>query len=310
MHLLSLLFVTALALPAKKAKGKAKKQVDLNKIRSNGKTPAQIQAKVGNTVTVKEDIVKPVANDPTSLQFRIAVPTNPDPNQLPGINVLLHGDGGQSFFEFPNAQFENNLIGVAVLAPNAQMRWGGTDLQRTDGPQHATLVAGLIKNVLPQMAQFDPSKVFFTGVSGGALTLTSAMLPLFGNEFPSGMLILCGGLPPAGGLPAGALSKNTRIHFQTTQSELDSLKTLIPQAIASVQDAASQLGLSQQELDKQFTVDGTPQGGHCAFDGQAFNSGIQAMVSQFGTVMFESQAVPGITGNQLSPLSAGQQLFQ
>lgn len=35
-----------------------------------------------------------------------------------GINVLLHGDGGQSFFDFPNQAVQQNLMGVVILAPS------------------------------------------------------------------------------------------------------------------------------------------------------------------------------------------------
>ncbi|KAI8609919.1 hypothetical protein BC830DRAFT_1054867, partial [Chytriomyces sp. MP71] len=212
-----------------------------------------------------------------------------------GLNVLLHGDGGQSFFAMPNAKLDNNLIGVTVLAPNAQMKWGGVGNNRPDAPQHVTLVKDLVTQVLPQMMPgFNPNKVYFTGVSGGSLTLTTAMIPMFGNMFQSGYLILCGGLASPNGIPAGAIGPNTRIHFQTTTNELAFLQTSIPQAVADVNAAVAALGLPVDQAAKQFTFDGTPTGGHCAFDGQAFASGIQAMVSQFGTVMLQSQPVAGI----------------
>lgn len=39
-----------------------------------------------------------------------------------GINVLLHGDGGQSFFDFPNQAVQQNLMGVVVLAPSGMSK--------------------------------------------------------------------------------------------------------------------------------------------------------------------------------------------
>lgn len=39
-----------------------------------------------------------------------------------GINVLLHGDGGQSFFDFPNQAVQQNLMGVVILAPSGTCR--------------------------------------------------------------------------------------------------------------------------------------------------------------------------------------------
>ncbi|WAR61323.1 hypothetical protein PtB15_12B8 [Puccinia triticina] len=42
-----------------------------------------------------------------------------------GINLVLHGDGGQSFFDFPNKGEHEGLLGVVALAPNDKMFWGG-----------------------------------------------------------------------------------------------------------------------------------------------------------------------------------------
>ncbi|GLB40908.1 hypothetical protein LshimejAT787_0901230 [Lyophyllum shimeji] len=44
-----------------------------------------------------------------------------------GVNVLFHGDGGQSFFDFPNQGVRNGRMGVALLSPDPQRRWGGHD---------------------------------------------------------------------------------------------------------------------------------------------------------------------------------------
>ncbi|KAI9352866.1 hypothetical protein BDR26DRAFT_849982 [Obelidium mucronatum] len=263
------------------------KATNLNQIRGAGQGIAAAQQRAGPNVKIIEQIVTPTPGDATALQFRVAMPTTVTPNM--GLNVLLHGDGGQSFFAFPNAKLDNNLIGVAVLAPNAPMKWGGVGNNRPDGPKHATLVRDLVTRVLPAMMPgFNQSNVFFTGVSGGALTLTSAIDSI-----------------------SNAIGPNTRIHFQSTTKELTFLKQSIPQAIADVNKAVQALGLPAAQAAKQFTVDATPNGGHCAFDGQAFGSGIQAMVNQFGAVMFGSQAAAGITAAALKPLSqaTGATLF-
>lgn len=46
-----------------------------------------------------------------------------DPNTTGamGLNVLLHGDGGQSFFWFPNQAVQANLTGVVTLAPDPNL---------------------------------------------------------------------------------------------------------------------------------------------------------------------------------------------
>lgn len=46
-----------------------------------------------------------------------------DPNTTGamGPNVLLHGDGGQPFFDFPNQAVQANLVGVVILAPDPNL---------------------------------------------------------------------------------------------------------------------------------------------------------------------------------------------
>ena len=68
-----------------------------------------------------------------------------------GANVLLHGDGGQSFFDMPNQAVQANTMGVALLAPDDNLFWGGgSGLQRTDGVVHAQAVNDFIQTELPQ----------------------------------------------------------------------------------------------------------------------------------------------------------------
>ena len=69
-------------------------------------------------------------------------------NATMGLNVLLHGDGGQSFFDFPNQAVQQNLMGVVALAPNQDLFWGGgSGLNRTDGAAHSAAVNSLIQDV-------------------------------------------------------------------------------------------------------------------------------------------------------------------
>lgn len=65
-----------------------------------------------------------------------------------GINVLLHGDGGQSFFDFPNQAVQQNLMGVVALAPDPNLFWGGgSGANRVDGVSHSAAVNALITQV-------------------------------------------------------------------------------------------------------------------------------------------------------------------
>lgn len=214
-----------------------------------------------------------------------------------GMNVLLHGDGGQSFFDFPNQGINSNLMGVAVLAPDRDLKWGSADRngqQRPNGVPHSQAVADLITQELPNMVAFNQSNVFFTGVSGGALTLSGFFMPAHMGNFPNtGVLLNCGGLAPQVDFTreAAAAMANTRVHFQSTTQELASLQRSIPQAVQAYEQAAANAGLSNQQINALQTVDNSPNGGHCAFDGQGFVSGVQLMADNFANVM-----LPGGSG--------------
>ena len=119
--------------------------------------------------------------------------SEPNTNGTAGLNVLLHGDGGQSFFDFPNQAVQNNLMGVVVLAPDENLFWGGgSGLQRTDGVAHSAAVNSLIQDELSQDIAFDKSNVFFTGVSGGSLMLSGFFVPAFGAQYKTGVEVNCG----------------------------------------------------------------------------------------------------------------------
>lgn len=205
-----------------------------------------------------------------------------------GINVLLHGDGGQSFFDFPNQAVQSNIAGVAVLAPDPNLFWGGgAGLQRTDGVAHAQAVNDLVQNVLPQVMAFNASNVLFTGVSGGSLMLSGFFVPAHMTNFQgNGVLLNCGGLAPqVDFVDAAAVMASTTIHFQSTQQELASLQQSIPQSVAAYEQAASDAGLSAAQIGALQTVDNSPNGGHCEFDEKDFVTGVQLMADSFSDVM-------------------------
>ncbi|KAJ6439227.1 cyclin-like F-box [Purpureocillium lavendulum] len=208
-----------------------------------------------------------------------------------GMNVLLHGDGGQSFFDFPNQGVNANLMGVAVLAPDKNLKWGGADRngqQRPDGVAHSQAVADLIAQELPKVVAFNQSNVFFTGVSGGSLTLSGFFMPAHMGTFPNtGVMLNCGGMAPQVNFTpvAAAAMANTRIHFQSTTQELKSLQRSIPLAVQAYEEAAAKVGLNTQQINALQTVENSPNGGHCAFDGQGFVSGVQLMADSYADVM-------------------------
>ncbi|EPE30778.1 hypothetical protein GLAREA_03745 [Glarea lozoyensis ATCC 20868] len=225
-------------------------------------------------------------------------------NGTAGLNVLLHGDGGQSFFDFPNQDVQNNLMGVVVLAPDPNLFWGGgSGLDRTDGVAHSAAVNTLIQQQLSQDVAFDPANVFFTGVSGGSLMLSGFFVPAFGAQYQTGVELNCGALSPqVPVVDAATMIANTKIHFQSTQDELALLQDAIPQAVAAYEKLATGAGLDAATIGTLQTVDNTPNGGgHCGFDGKGFVSGVQLMATNYANVMGDNASgdIAGI-GNVLT----------
>lgn len=234
-----------------------------------------------------------------------------------GLNVLLHGDGGQSFFDFPNQAVQDGLAGVAVLAPDPNLFWGGgSGLDRTDGVAHSQAVADLIATVMPQVLAFNSSKVSFTGVSGGSLLLSGFLLPGHMAQFASAgqesqVLLNCGGLEPQVDVSAdnAAALAATRIHFQSTQQELALLQPAIPAAIAAYEQIATDQGLDTAAIGALQTVDNQPLGGHCEFDEQDFVSGVQLMADSFSAVVQDGDGVlAGTNVNVLNPVPGNEDL--
>lgn len=205
-----------------------------------------------------------------------------------GANVLLHGDGGQSFFDMPNQNVQANTMGVALLAPDPNLFWGGgAGLQRTDGVAHAQAVNDWIQNEMPKRVAVNMSAMVFTGVSGGSLLMSGFFIPAqMQNYAPSAVELNCGGMPPQVAFQnAAAVMPATRIHYQSTQSELQLLQGSIPQAVSAYEQLAADQGLSAAQINQLQTVDNTPQGGHCEFDGQDFVSGVQTMLTSYSNVV-------------------------
>ncbi|KAH9209441.1 hypothetical protein DL95DRAFT_394387 [Leptodontidium sp. 2 PMI_412] len=222
-----------------------------------------------------------------------------------GVNVLLHGDGGQSFVDFPNQAVQNNLMGVVVLAPNQQKFWGGgSGLDRTDGVAHAAAVNSLIQDQMSQDVAFDPANVFFTGVSGGSLLMSGFFVPAFGAQYKTGVVLNCGAMAPqVAVVDADTMITSMKIHFQSTKDELALLQDSIPQSITAYEKLATDAGLSADQIGALQTVDNTPNGGgHCGFDGQGFVSGIQLVANGYENIMGANAngVVTGIDSNVLT----------
>ncbi|KII93028.1 hypothetical protein PLICRDRAFT_170825 [Plicaturopsis crispa FD-325 SS-3] len=279
-----------------------------------------------------------------------------------GIRVLFHGDGGQSFFDFPNAGVQANpfassgaavaaggtanstaasvntnarraknaaasgsnatssgttasggagtavgtnaaanagsagLMGVALLAPDPNLRWGGTGpgVTRPDGAAHSDAVNQLLTKVIPQMMNFDAQQVFMEGVSGGSLLLSGFMMPSFGASLAvQGAVMGCGGLVPQ--VPVQGDLSQTRIHWQSTVNDLAELQQSIPPAIAAYEKLASDAGLTTDQINALQTADASPDGGHCEFDQQDFVSGVQLLSDNYANILAGNGQLSGFS---------------
>ncbi|KAI8932563.1 hypothetical protein NX059_010739 [Plenodomus lindquistii] len=243
-------------------------------------------------------------------------------NGTMGVNVLLHGDGGQSFFDFPNQAVQANTMGVALLAPDDNLFWGGgSGLDRTDGVAHAQAVSDFITTEMPKIVAMDANAVVFTGVSGGSLLMSGFFIPAQMTNFPNSAVELnCGAMPPQVAFPAAAtVMTQTRIHYQSTTNELTLLQDAIPQAVVAYEQLAADAGLSAAQINQLQTVDNTPAGGHCEFDGQDFVTGVQTMLTSYSNVMqggdgtvagigapSNGVVTTGVVGNENLQFGAGQ----
>ncbi|KAH7066048.1 hypothetical protein BKA63DRAFT_426432 [Paraphoma chrysanthemicola] len=238
-----------------------------------------------------------------------------------GANVLLHGDGGQSFFDMPNQNVQANTMGVALLAPNENLFWGGgAGLQRTDGVEHAQAVNDFVQTELPARVAVNMSNIVFTGVSGGSLLMSGFFIPAqMQNYANSAVELNCGALAPQVAFQnAATVLPQTKIHYQSTQQELTSLQGSIPQAVVAYEQAAADAGLNAAQINALQTVDNTPVGGHCEFDGQDFVTGVQTMLTSYASVMQGGNGVvqgigapsngvvtTGVVGNENLQFAAG-----
>jgi hypothetical protein len=188
----------------------------------------------------------------------------------------------------PNQNVQANTMGVALLAPDDNLFWGGgAGLQRTEGVAHAQAVNDFIQTAMPQLVAVNMSNIVFTGVSGGSLMLSGFFIPAQMQNFANSAVELnCGALAPQVTFQdAATVMATTRIHYQSTQSELPDLQGSIPKAVAAYEQLAAAQGLTADQVSQLQTVDNTPQGGHCEFDGKDFVTGVQTMLTSYSNVV-------------------------
>ncbi|MEY4631509.1 MAG: hypothetical protein RIQ81_1629 [Pseudomonadota bacterium] len=130
------------------------------------------------------------ASNQKSSNYKTRIPADVS-QKLYGLTIHLHGDGGGDyrwlFEDNVRIGLEHDLIGIVVLAPNAERRW------YRQGEQNARFLHELIQNEIAKKYDIDLNRVYFSGVSGGSQFLTGQFIPLYGRYYRSGAVMLCGG---------------------------------------------------------------------------------------------------------------------
>lgn len=121
------------------------------------------------------------------------------------------------------------------------------------------------------------------------------------------MLLNCGALAPQVPVADPTAAALTRVHFQSTLRELELLQGAIPEALLAYEELAASAGLGAAGVNALLTVDNSPDGGHCEFDGQDFVAGVQLMADNFANVIAGDGEVEGI-GNVLNGVVGNEAL--
>lgn len=152
---------------------------------------------------------------------------------------------------------------------------------------------------------------FFTGVSGGSLTLSGFFVPAHMTNFAgTGVMLMCGALPPqVDFVDANKVISTTKIHYQSSQNDQPELQQSIPQSISAFEQVAQTAGLDATQIGALQTADNSPNGGHCEFDGKDFVSGVQLISDNFANIMQGGNgAVTGIPTDTVLKSVVGQTL--
>jgi hypothetical protein len=165
-------------------------------------TPTNPSSAVSSTVASSQEQVSSSSAQPDSL-----VPFILETNGLTqgGLLVYLHGDGAALYPamspQLAKIAQDNQLAMLMVLAPYQGLRQdyftGSTRTMRSwqaSPTQSAEYLQGLLSNTLDSLYTVDSTQVYFAGASGGAHFISSSFIPLFGENYQGGAVLLCGGL--------------------------------------------------------------------------------------------------------------------
>ncbi|RYC54919.1 hypothetical protein CHU98_g11293, partial [Xylaria longipes] len=178
-------------------------------------------------------------------------------------------------------------------------------MQNFASPATATAAAAAAAAVGARAAATRGRLALSTKASNTTTTTTTT------GQKTSQVLLNCGALAPqvAVSADAAAALANTRIHFQSTQDDLAELQVSIPEAVVAYEQVVADAGLATEQIAALQTVDNSPNGGHCEFDGQDFVSGVQLMADSFAAVLQGGDGLlAGTNVNVLNPVPGNEQL--
>lgn len=115
----------------------------------------------------------------------------PSDNQARGLLVYLHGSGNA-------AAYANAMNGIKPVADQFDLipllvKTSRTDSWLEGGVANLLYLDEIIEKEVMASLNIDKQKVFFAGVSGGAVFLTGYFVPRYGYKYRGGAICLCGG---------------------------------------------------------------------------------------------------------------------
>lgn len=119
-----------------------------------------------------------------------------------GMLVYFHGDGGgggylNSLKSLKKVADDYGLHAVAVKAPVSHSWQGPIDTNNQKHPYpNAQAFDEFLFDYISRYS-VDRNKVFFSGVSGGAMYISGHYIPKYGRNIKGGMILLCGGATSA-----------------------------------------------------------------------------------------------------------------
>ena len=117
-----------------------------------------------------------------------------------GALFYFHGDGGNgqgALGSLSDIVFKYGYHAVAIKTPFSNSWQGPIDSSNDSNPYPNAQAFNKFLLHYIQKYNVDRNKIYFSGVSGGAMFLGGHFIPMYGRNFKGGMILLCGGATSA-----------------------------------------------------------------------------------------------------------------